>query len=305
MSRHLTALADYKSRLLRRLSNYHPELSAVETVKLPWFRVQNVTDDPTAMDVYIYDEIGGSFGVDANELVQEINASTADAIDVHINSPGGDLFDSISIYNALYKHPANVTVYVDSLAASGASIITMSGDKRVMMPGSQLMIHDALAVLVGNAADFRSMATFLDRQSDNIADIYSMRAGGKPEEHRTRMLAETWMFASESVEMGYADEVYTRPADASEEDDTVPADATNQAPDVLQEQDLVDLFNLMTKRHNMRNRGFKYPGREAAPAPQVEVSAAAIEDAQRFVKAVVESDNYAKMADLLRERLSA
>lgn len=301
MSRHLTALADYRARLMRRISNQYPDLSALETIKLQWFRVVNTAEETGAADVYIYDEIGGSFGVNAQELVNEINALDVPGIDVHINSPGGDLFDSIAIYNALVKHPANITVYVDSLAASGASIIAQAGDKRVMMRGSQMMIHDALAAMVGNAADFRSMATFLDRQSVNIAEIYTARAGGLTEDWRAKMLAETWMFASEAVQMNLADEIY---APATKEETAV-EDATVANLDL--DKEFADLFELMTKRHQLNNRGYKYVGREAAPAPETPAPPVnkALEAEHERVFAAVDTDrNIGRMVKLLQKGLA-
>ncbi len=297
MSRHVAALADYRARLLRRISNFQPELAAVENVKLPWFKVNNSADTQAA-DIYIYDEIGGSFGVQASELVEQINGITAPEILVHINSPGGDLFDSVAIYNALTKNAAHVTVYVDSLAASGASIITMAGDKRVMMRGSQIMIHDALAVMIGNAADFRAMATFLDRQSDNIADIYTARAGGNAADWRAKMLAETWMFAGEAVEANLADEIYNPANDSAAEDENVP-DAVNAAVE--------DLVALMTRQHSLANRGFKYRGRNAAPAPSASAPAVPASLAERVALAA-SSDldtNVNRMVDLFRKGIGA
>lgn len=310
MRNHLAALADYRVRLLRRLSNQHPELAAVEGVRLQWFRVMNVAD-PEAADVYVYDEIGGSFGVQASELVNEINEITAPNINVHINSPGGDLFDSIAIYNALAKHPAHITTYTDAMAASGASIIAQAGDHRVMMRGSQMMIHDALALLIGNAADFRTMATFLDRQSDNIADIYQARAGGTADEWRARMLAETWTFANETVEMGLADEVYKASddtAEAAKVEDFTPLEINAHA-----DKEFAELFNLLTKRHNTRNRGYKYLGREAAPAPAAVAPLELVARARKVVQAaqaptaeeIEDRPVYEQLANILREGLGA
>jgi ATP-dependent protease ClpP protease subunit len=307
MRNHLAALADYRVRLLRRLSNQHPELSAVESVRLQWFRVMNVTD-PEAADVYVYDEIGGSFGVQASELVNEINGITAPQINVHINSPGGDLFDSIAIYNALAKHPANVTVYVDALAASGASIIAQAGDTRIMMRGAQMMIHDALAVLIGNAADFRTMATFLDRQSDNIADIYQARAGGSADEWRARMLAETWTFAGETVALGLADEVYEasdKPGEAAAVEDFTALEI-----DAMADKEFAELFTLMTKRHTTRNRGFKYVGREAAPAPQDRAPVELVSTVRNAVQGSAANNgnadaHYDRMVAVLKEGIRA
>lgn len=276
MSRHTQALATYRAKLVTRIINQHPELAPIlSDIKLPWFRVRNAADDSDTAEVFIYDEIGGSFGVSAADFVQELSEITAANVDVRINSPGGDLFDSVAIYNALVKHNAKITVYVDALAASGASIISMAGDDIVMMVGSQMMIHDALGLELGNARDMRAMGTFLDRQSDNIADIYAHKAGGPSAEWRERMLAETWMFAQEAIELGLADRVYRKETDA-EEDADAELSATAKAFGAKNAAELVDIMSapepdleiLMRQRHNLDNRGFKYSGRKAAPAPK-------------------------------------
>jgi HK97 family phage prohead protease len=220
-------------------------------VKLPWYEIRNTAGDapdetPT---VFIFDEIGGSFGVSAEEFARDLEAIDAPAITVRINSPGGSLFDGIAIYNALNHHPATIAVYIDGLAASAASIVAMGGDEVVMMPGSQLMIHDAAAVEDGNAADMAKMSTFLDRQSDNIADIYRLRAGGDVSEWRALMLAETWMFADEAVEMRLADRVQD-PKSARTVDD--------------------ELAALMRRSFDLGR--YRYAGRTAAPAPNREAA---------------------------------
>jgi len=170
-----------------------------------WYRITNALGDAPAT-IHVYDEIG-FWGVTASDFVAELAALDVSAIDVHINSPGGEIFDGIAIMNALRAHRATVTTYVDSLAASIASVIAMAGDRIVMAPNSQMMIHDGSGFCIGDAADMREMADLLDRQSDNIAAVYADKAGGTVEEWRARMTAETWYTAAEAVEAGLADEI--------------------------------------------------------------------------------------------------
>lgn len=185
-------------------------------LRLPWFEVRNadtITADPETpeedrAEVLIFDEIGGSMGVDAASLAAQIGEIDT-PINVRINSPGGSVFDALAIHSALLHHPHDVRVYVDGIAASAASVVAMAGNDIVMMPGSQMMIHDASAMEGGNPEDHRNMATFLDRQSDNIADMYRARAGGSIDEWRARMQDETWAFAQEAVDLGLADRVWS------------------------------------------------------------------------------------------------
>jgi ATP-dependent protease ClpP protease subunit len=171
-----------------------------------WFRVQNAKDDEDKTVVYIYDEIG-YWGTSATDFLKVISAIETSEIELHLNSPGGNVWDGIAIYNSLKMHASTVTVYVDALAASAASFIAQAGEKIIMARNAQMMIHDASAMAFGNAEDFCEVAGILDRISNNIADIYSFNAGGKLEEWRALMQEEVWFTAEEAVEAGLADEM--------------------------------------------------------------------------------------------------
>lgn len=208
-----------------------------------WYRITNATGEGgTAAEVAIYDEIGW-FGVTAASFLDELRAITATDINLRLSSPGGEIFDGFAIYNLLRTHDATVTTYVDSLAASIASVIALAGDKVIMQPHSQMMIHEGMGGAIGDATDMREMADLLDRQSDNIAAVYADKAGGTVAEWRDRMKAETWYFADEAVASGLADEV----AGAAE-----PSDSKDQADKTAAKWDL-SIFN--------------FAGREYAPAP--------------------------------------
>jgi len=174
-----------------------------------WYAIRNAAS-PVA-EVLIYDEIG-YWGVTAADFVRELQGVTAPAIELRINSPGGEVFDGIAIMNAIRSHPATVTAYVDGLAASAASFILQAADTRIMRPQSQLMIHDAMGLCVGNGADMRQMADELDRISDTIASVYAERGDGTVARWRDRMRAETWYGADEAVAAGLADQVATNGA---------------------------------------------------------------------------------------------
>lgn len=173
-----------------------------------WYRITNTLDQggtPIA-SISIYGDIG-SWGISAASFVEELKAVNAPEIWLNINSPGGEVFDGLAIHSALRSHRAKVTVQVDSLAASIASVIAMAGDRIIATPHSQFMVHDAQGVACGDPEEMREYADFLDRQSDNIASVYAERAGGTVKQWRARMKATTWYFADEAVEAGLADEV--------------------------------------------------------------------------------------------------
>lgn len=169
-----------------------------------WFRITNKAADTA--EVYLYDEIG-DWGVSAGDFAKELGEVTASNIDLRLNTPGGAVFDGLAIYNALQRHPATITVHVDGLAASIASVIAMAGDRIVIDRYAQMMIHEAHAIACGSTKDMSAMAKLLDEYSDNIAAIYSQRAGGTTQSWRERMRSETWFSAKEAVSAGLADTI--------------------------------------------------------------------------------------------------
>lgn len=169
-----------------------------------WYRIADAGGDRA--EVFIYDFID-DFGVNANDFVRDLRAITAKAIDLHINSGGGFVFDAIAIYSALRNHAATVDVSVDGIAASAASFIAMSGDTVTIEKPAKMMIHDAQGLALGNAADMREMADLLDELSDTIAEIYADRAGGKVADWRAVMRTEKWYSAHQAVAAGLADRV--------------------------------------------------------------------------------------------------
>lgn len=171
-----------------------------------WFRIQNSADDSDSTDVFVYDSIGGWFGLYADEFIEQLNEVTTSKINLRLNSPGGSVFEGIAVANALRSHPAHVTVYVDSLAASIASVIMLAGDRVVMQPQSQVMIHAASGACYGDSTEMTKMADLLDFQTRNIADAYAERTGRPVSEFLDLMAAETWLSAKEAVEIGLADE---------------------------------------------------------------------------------------------------
>jgi ATP-dependent Clp endopeptidase proteolytic subunit ClpP len=187
-----------------------PKLQAILSTRQPqegqegrgWYKITNRSESEA--EIFIYDEIG-MWGVTAGDFVNALRDIKASKITLRINSPGGDVFDGIAIYNACKRHRAEMSVYVDGIAASAASFIAMAGDTVTMMPHTQMMIHEAHGLVIGPADDMRKMADILDKSSDNIAGIYAEKAGGTVEEWRARMRDETWFSAEEAVELGLAD----------------------------------------------------------------------------------------------------
>ena len=213
-----------------------------------WFKVATMKaepDKPKRGTVHIYDEIGMSLfgGVDAAELVAEIEALDVDELEVRINSPGGYAFDGLNIANAILRHKAATTTYVDGLAASAASIVALAGDDVVMSKYGQMMLHNAHAVIMGGAEDLRDAAKVLDKLNDSVAEFYADRAGGDGKQWARAMARETWYNADEALEAGLATKI---DATAKRED------TENAAAKALA---------------SASHLNFRFQGRQAAPSP--------------------------------------
>ena len=178
-----------------------------------WYRIRNA--DSSRAEVMLYGPIDDWDGINASQFVKDLRNINADSIDLHINSPGGLVFDAVAIYSALRNHPATVDVTIDGVAASAASFVAMAGDSVAIEKPAKMMIHDAAGLVIGNAADMREMADLLDEISNTIAGIYADRAGGSVGTWRTAMQAETWYSADAAVKAGLADRVVGQTSTAS------------------------------------------------------------------------------------------
>lgn len=165
----------------------------------------SVTDGATPK-LYVFGMIGG-YRMNAGTFVQQVHAITAPAIHLHINSPGGFVWDTVSMYEALRGHPATVTTHIDGLAGSAASFLALAGDTVEIARAGRVMIHDAQAVAYGSPAQIREAADLGDAISNDIAGIYAERAGGKPAAWRKAMTATTWYSAQQAVDAGLAHRV--------------------------------------------------------------------------------------------------
>lgn len=171
-------------------------------MKRTWYEIRDAAG--STVEVLLYDEIG-SWGIAAAEFVKDLQRIKANTINLRVNSPGGDVFDGVAIYNSLKNHKAAVNVVVDGLAASSASFITQAGDTVLMAEGATMMIHEPHGMVLGDAEDMEKMGETLGKMGDTIASLYAARAGGTEAEWRKRMRAETWFRAQEAVDAKLAD----------------------------------------------------------------------------------------------------
>ena len=139
----------------------------------------------------------------------ELNAGNGD-ITVWINSPGGDCIAAAQIYNMLMEYKGNVTIKIDGIAASAASVIAMAGTKVLVSPVSMLMIHNPMTVAMGNTNEMQKAIAMLDEVKESIVNAYEIKTGMSRAKISRLMDAETWMDANSAVEMGFADEILQR-----------------------------------------------------------------------------------------------
>lgn len=145
----------------------------------------------------------------------ELNSGSGD-ITVWINSPGGDCIAAAQIYNMLMDYKGNVTVKIDGIAASAASVIAMAGTKVLVSPVSMLMIHNPMTIAYGNSAEMQKAIDMLGSVKDSILNAYEIKTGLSRTKLSHLMDAETWMDANKAIELGFADEIMQRSAATDE-----------------------------------------------------------------------------------------
>ncbi|NTF32313.1 head maturation protease, ClpP-related [Rhizobium skierniewicense] len=162
-------------------------------------------------ELILYGFVGDNYwdmGFTAREVIEALAEVGRDAdITVRINSGGGYTDDGVSIYNALKAHKGKVTVIVDAVAFSSASLIAMAGQDRIMRKGAMMMIHDPSGGVWGTAQDLESYTKYLQKQADSMAGIYADVSGDEPDDIREEMKTELWLTAEEAVERGFATSV--------------------------------------------------------------------------------------------------
>lgn len=131
-------------------------------------------------------------------------------ITVWINSPGGDCIAAAQIYNMLLEYKGNVTIKIDGIAASAASVVAMAGNKVIMSPVSMLMIHNPMTMAAGDTTEMKKAISMLTEVKESIINAYELKTGMSRDKIAKLMDAETWMDANKAIELGFADEILSR-----------------------------------------------------------------------------------------------
>ena len=201
----------------------------------------NQTDNPTEngrtlfLNGTIADESWYDDDVTPQLFKNDLYAESGD-VTVWLNSPGGDCVAAAQIYNMLKEYPGNITIKIDGIAASAASLISMAGNEVLMSPVSMMMIHYPMTAAIGNADDMQKAAAMLDEVKDSIINAYELKTGLTRAKLSHLMDDETWMNAVKAVELGFADGILYRDSD-KEDEKTEDDDKTDGEPETEPKQD--------------------------------------------------------------------
>ena len=169
-----------------------------------WYNLKAAADKTPVLS--IFDDIG-AYGVSAKSFLNDLRTVTTDEVDVEINSPGGDVFAGLAIYNGLRASGKKINVKVLGLAASAASLVAMAGDTIEMPENAFMMIHNPWGFAMGGADEMRNTADVLDKIGTGLVSTYAKRTGKTDQEITALLDAETWMTAQEAVDAGFATSV--------------------------------------------------------------------------------------------------
>ena len=187
-------------------------------------------------------------------------------ITVWINSPGGDCVAAAQIYNMLMDYKGNVTIKIDGIAASAASVIAMAGTKVLMSPVSMLMIHNPITVAMGDAGEMETAIEMLGSVKDSIINAYEIKTGLSRAKISHLMDAETWMDANKAVELGFADDILSRHSAAVPTQEQPEEDEDDDDPDEPKEKPKAMMFSLKQVNTTLMN---KLQHRMAAQAAKI------------------------------------
>lgn len=217
------------------------------------FRCELVNETEKSVDVYLYgpivdevprnwltgEKMEGDFIFPKN-VRDMVNEAGDKDINIHLNSKGGHVFASIPIHNFLKQSENKITVYIDGIAASGASIIAMAADEVIMPSNTNMMIHRASTGLFGNADDFLKQAETLEKIDESVMESYMGRFVGTKEELIELISEDSWLTAEECITFGLADEIIKANTDDEEEN--------------IQANIKENLFNKYSKKISNKNK---------------------------------------------------
>jgi len=145
--------------------------------------------------------------ISADDFLSALSEHAGEDVTILLDSEGGSVTDGLSIYNAIMQYSGNITVHIDAICASIATVIACAADRVVMNSNAKFMIHRAWTVAMGNSVEFRSMADILELMDADIASAYADKTDLPEDELLGMMEAETWMSAEQAYDLGFIDEI--------------------------------------------------------------------------------------------------
>jgi len=234
-----------------------------------------------AAELIMYAPIGADLwgdGITSSSVARVLrNLRKDEEVTVRLNSPGGDAFEGIAIYNALVRHEGKVTVEVDALAASAASIIAMAGDEIRMATGALIMIHEAWGLAMGPAEDHEKAAGLLRKLNDEMAAIYAARTKLDDKKLLRMMAEETWMNSQDALDNGFCEQVHAakgapdQPKEEAERQDKAAASLIGKykrAPSALRSHPGSQFARYVQEHDEVRGLRATAPRHEPPPAPK-------------------------------------
>jgi ATP-dependent Clp protease protease subunit len=188
------------------------------------------------------------------DFIDSIRPLEGKDINLRIMSAGGSVDQGIAIYNAIKRRRGKTVAYVDSVAASIASVITMAADSIVMTKGSKMMVHKPWTIVAGNSTEMRKMADLLDKYEEGLVDIYQSRTNLDKDNLLALLEEETWLTPSEAVDLGFADSI----EGVAKEEPKVPRNAFKNVPNDVEQVDIkstkrLDQVKIAMRIHNLTN----------------------------------------------------
>ena len=222
-----------------------------------WKKVRNETDDAVERVLEINGEIASESWFDDDVTPKlfrdELSAGTG-PVTIWLNSPGGDCIAASQIYSMLMDYPGDVTVKIDGIAASAASVIAMAGTSVLMAPTALMMIHNPMTIAYGNAAEMTKAIEMLDEVKESIINAYEIRTGLSRAKLSHLMDSETWMNANRAIELGFADDIL---------EDRKKCAADDAAFSFAARSSEMRLMNKLEAKYGVKANGDKCPPLEA------------------------------------------
>lgn len=212
--------------------------------------VTDLDNDETILTVY--GDIGESWWFDstsAGDIDRALKEVKTSNITVRLNSPGGDAFDGITIYNRLKDHDAKVKIIVDGWACSAASIIAMAADELIMNTGAMMMVHEAWTVVVGSKSDIQKTVDMMAKLDESLLDIYMTKAQCTRDEMKQFVENETWFTADEAIDLGFATKL----------DDSIQEPVQNSVDPEQFKQSVLQRFNKQANQNSVLTKFQRNP----------------------------------------------